>query len=241
MSKDFEENKKNAFLEWLDSDGELGFDMYSQDPTDWDWLKQFVPTLIIKSAGGLCPFQAEGYIFNLPFYYRERHGWASLELGEEEALNGYSGDSLFSSGIEVEEFRSGPGWISTLLTLIEKLEKSDFLYYFSGNEVKWEDPNDVNTAYIVGDYKLGYPGRGANPEEAYRNSIGIWEFLVERGWKPEDVQKLVDLQDIKPVPKNEDRRIFPNPIPEFKVSVPELWRLEDGTIELPREMFREEN
>ena len=92
-----------SFETWLKSDSSLNFDIYAQNPDEWIWLRKIIPNLVVSSAGGSCPFQAEGLLYGLPFYYRERNGWASLSVGESNGAPPYL-DSIYSAGIDCAEF-----------------------------------------------------------------------------------------------------------------------------------------
>lgn len=50
----------------------------------------------VRESGGACPFQATGYVAGESFYFRLRHGYASLEVG-----------SHFSNGISVDNSEYG--------------------------------------------------------------------------------------------------------------------------------------
>jgi hypothetical protein len=62
-----------------------------------------IPGLIVTSWGGCCPFQADGYFNEFPFYFRARGGFWTLEVanpGSDPVSNGelLSLDGLDPSG-----------------------------------------------------------------------------------------------------------------------------------------------
>ena len=237
------------------------FDMYAQDVKEWEWLQQFVPDVIVYSAGGMCPFQAEGYIGDLNFYYRERGGYASLSLANSKEASYSLRDSLYSAEIEVEEFRPASEWIGTFLTLVERLEKPKFLYHFQSDAVDLEkldkegimqNKHDEN-GDVIHETQLGW---GYSVEEAFQEAAAfeMLRFLVmnrkkydektgeyvhdpERSWSEEKFNKFLMLKNIQPIVVEVEGtdRAYPVPEPVFEVKVPEKWRNEEGVIVLPVE------
>lgn len=44
---------------------------------------------VLESIGGVCPTQAEGvWVDGERFYFRARHGWWTLQVGPEDAVEG---------------------------------------------------------------------------------------------------------------------------------------------------------
>jgi len=66
----------------------------------------------VTDWGGACPFQAEGFIGNEPFYFRFRHGYASLTFrGETESFNPEPG-RMADGSCSYNEFES---WMNILV------------------------------------------------------------------------------------------------------------------------------
>lgn len=61
-------------------------------------------TRTITEQGGACPYQATGTILSLPFYFRYRHGHATLEVGESRFGTAH-GDS-YDGSLSDEEFET---------------------------------------------------------------------------------------------------------------------------------------
>jgi len=59
---------------------------YDYEPPVYDWsaLEGRFPSLSIQSYGGACPLQSEGEIFGMPYYFRFRHGHATLSLSYDD-------------------------------------------------------------------------------------------------------------------------------------------------------------
>lgn len=226
LSKEFEENTKAAFMEWLNSNGEVDFDMWARDPKDYEFMKQYVPSLVVASAGGMCPFQAEGLLFGFNFYYRERHGWAELRLANAKD-ECYGGEGvLYSAGCEVEEFRDSSHWLPTLLELIPQLSRPPFPYLFLHKELKYTDSNDAFTAYVdeADEAMTARTGWANTPEEALEAVKKFEEiaYLTTHGITFEKQKFLHDLMlsTLQEAPANSDERKFPEVEPVFEVLRP---------------------
>lgn len=114
------------------------FDIRAQDINDWAWVQEFVPELIIYSAGGQMPFQAEGFIQGLPFYFRTEDGYASLRVSDSKSTLFPPVDALYSSHMDIDnKGLTGSEWVSYLFTLIEKLERTEKQYFFKANVIDY--------------------------------------------------------------------------------------------------------
>jgi hypothetical protein len=239
MSEEFEQHLEKAFQEWIASDSELRFDMYAQDLADSKPLQELIPSLVVTSAGGICPFQAEGMLFGLSFYYRERGGWASLRLGQKAEDCYLTAESLFDAGEEVDEFRSGAVWLDTLINLIPKLEKTVFLYSFPYLTFPLGDFEDLLTVEPGTDPTQisHYYVRAESAAEAFRIASTFEEdaWLTEKGCTSEMQRKWFEARvaTMSQIPLKSDERVWPDPLPVFEVNVPEAWRREDGRIMTP--------
>lgn len=241
MSKKFEEEKKKAFLKLLESgDSNTQFDIYSQDPNEWAWLEAFIPGIQVTSAGGLIPFQAEGTLHGHPFYYRERGGEASLNVGDLNGGKPYIGDkALWSASEEVEEFRSGPEWIVTLIRLVDTLDRSPFRYEFLGKEVNITGGKNNIEGLVTSEREQLYSGWGFSAEEAFAAAHETSKYLLEYlEWEEEFAAAVRRMRNLSPVPVNQDTRDYPEDTPDFRVTVPESWRDEDGKVSPPENFLR---
>jgi len=252
MSSDFEKSKEEAFLEYMKISEEIDslleetrFDLHSQDIKKWEWMQEFIPEIIVSSAGGLSPFQAEGFIEDFFFYYRERGGVASLRLSDSiDKSYGYN-SSLYSASLEVEEFRSGSGWIETFFNLYERLEKTKNLYDFESNEVKF---NGDGKPYLTGE-KSTTAEWGYTSDEAYNEiikhqdsekTIKIWTDY--RKFSRENYLEYIRLRDVQNKVLNIEYndKNYPEVEPVFKVITPESWRQADGSIRIPEDFFEDQ-
>lgn len=261
MSKEFEEKQKEAFVNYLTSykEGqEIEFDMYARDIADFNWLKEFIPGIVIYSAGGILPFQAEGYLDGFNFYYRERGGVASLKLANSKEDCYDLASALYTAEIEVEEFREGFGWFSTLMNLIEKLEKPPYRYEFQKNAIDYGADGNTPTRKLDENGEVihsSFPGWGFTVEEAFTSASNAIERMRERFCNrtkvdpetreivpdPENNRsneqfdeyvKMINLQPIVDFAEGFDR-VYPEKEPVFEIKVPEIWRDENGIIEIP--------
>lgn len=215
MAIDFE-----SFKAWIESDGEIPFDMYAQDPNEWAWLQEIIPGLVIASAGGMAPFQAEGLYYGHPFYYRDRHGWASFRVGALDGEAPYLGNEiLYIAGVETEEFVGGEHFIRNLVNIIPNLKRSEFPYEFEGKKLNLF--NDKSWGYSVSETEKEIRvGWGHTPEEAYPNIFTTSAYLMEHGASAEHQLKMVQDGEFSPIPVNKDERRYPAVDPEFVVILP---------------------
>lgn len=240
MSKDFDESKKNSFIEWIDSkESTIDFNIHSQDIKDWGWLTTFIPEIAIESAGGILPFQVEGCIGDYFFYYRERNGVASLNISDNPENRYNYSSALYSSSLDVEEFRSEPQWIETFFNLYENLKKTKILFYFECNEVIFQDKKPLKTGN-----KTKAPGWGYTQDEAYLEVSSITEYEVDfyseymKVSKNDyrDYLKLKEVQNSVISVEYADK-IYPMIDQVFKVNAPESWRTSEGAIKIPKDCY----
>lgn len=237
MTTEFEQNKRKAWDEFLKNPSLFyDFDMYAQDLTQWEWLSCLIPGASLTSAGGVVPFQASGLLHGLPFYYRERHGTASLSVAEaEESASGQQ--VLYRASEDVEEFRTGPEWIETLLNLVDRLEKAEFLWQFVGRRVSFKTPKDLESMYTSDEQEV-YAAWGHDPAAARVELMKESAVLARYGWSSETQARYRELCQIGLVPVNKDDRVYPSPEPVFEVRVPDAWRTAEGRICVPEGFFR---
>jgi hypothetical protein len=64
-------------------------------------------TRTFEEQGGSCPYQATGTILGQSFYFRFRHDYASLQIGESETFGiaDVTGDD-YSGSLSAEEFET---------------------------------------------------------------------------------------------------------------------------------------
>lgn len=211
------ENRKEEFLKALETGAH--FDLYAQDPEDWKELQQLIPGIVITSAGGIIPFQAEGTLHGYPFYYRDRHGSATLYVGEADGETPYLPSyALWSAHVDTPEFAGGENFIKNLYHLVPALEHGKFLYKFAARKPTWEEGTGV-WRYTLSDEKIDeVVGWGSTPEEAYESAAQPSAYLAEKDFTPEAQNELWVAQDVERTPLNEDLRVYPNPEPVFRVN-----------------------
>jgi hypothetical protein len=82
-----------------------------------DGLVSKFPSLVIESYGGACPLQCEGFYQGSAYYFRLRHGIASLSLGGRDVV----GKPEYYEEVELSPEYEGDGFI----------ESSDFIKVFT--------------------------------------------------------------------------------------------------------------
>lgn len=212
---------RKALEEYLKSDGSIEFDIYAQNPHDWEWLGRIIPTLIVSSAGGWMPFQAEGLLHNHPFYFRSEQGSANLRVGEIDGDAPYLSDStLYSSYISYDEQEDEKeNFPALMVKLVPLLKKSPFLWEFEANEVMHDDTD--SRKYTVLDKPAQYPlhGWGFTPEEGYLDAIEPKKIFERVGWDYDFQKQLILERNPKSTPINADTRKYPETVPNWTVNL----------------------
>jgi len=210
------ENRKEEFLNALET-GEH-FDLYAQDPNDWSELTKLIPGIMITSAGGIVPFQAEGTLHGFPFYYRDRHGVAELRVGAVGSTDHIlPAGALYSASVETPEFEGADHFVKNLYHLVPELKKAPFLYRFPGHKATFL--NDGNWGYTIDRSSVEEAlGWGHSLEEAYVNSSTPSTYLAEKGFSLEAQRKLWIDREVDTRPLNRDERAYPPVTPDFRVN-----------------------
>lgn len=231
LSEDeFQDKKREAFISYLESEGdeELEFDLYAQNVDGWRWLQEWIPGIVISSAGGIAPFQAQGLLHGHPFYYKDRHGYAFLNVGELDGEAPYLGDTtLYSASIETEEFAGGENFVKNLMKLVPELKCTPFPYEFQGRKIEWGNENIHARKYRVVEGEFDdFPtvGWGYFPEEAFEELAKPSEYLLSCGWTEEIQREIYELRAFSPEPVKTDERKYPEVDPPFTVNPPESLR-----------------
>lgn len=216
--EDFDKQKKKAFLEYLQNpDSGLDFDLFAQDINKWAWLDEFIPGIIITSAGGSMPFQAEGTLLGYPFYYRSEHYYAEIRIGAMDGDKPYLRESaLYSARIENEHYLGGETFVKDLTRLIPLLEKAPFLYRFPCKEIKWAEGF---ASFEVLDQDTTEAGWGHTPEEAYAwaQKTDEWIRTKSETWY-RMMPYAFEAREVSRIPVNQDTRVYPDVKPDFRVT-----------------------
>lgn len=215
---------------------------FSKRLKQFEWISEFVPGFTIASAGGIAPFQAEGLINEMPFYYRER-GTITLKVNHKNADDAYGSNILYLADAEdFDERFQRTHWLSTLFNLVENLQRSPYLYEFPSKFVKFNDSKDPGSVYADSEERIDLVRAwGNSSQEAYENTKRIDPYLSSRGWSEDLQQNYWKVRDISPVPLNEDDRIYPEIDPDFSVNVPDTWRDDNGLITIPESFLKEKD
>lgn len=205
------------FKAWVESGGEVEFDLYAQNIHDWEWLTEYIPGIVISSAGGLVPFEAFGLLHGHPFYFRVRHDVARLNVAAEDGDPVSSRDVLYTASVECDSWKAKENFVPLLMKLVPALDVAPFLWEFECSKVQWA--NDGNKSYTVTDEKDVRVGWGYTCEEGYKAAAEPSEYLLSAGWSVEFQRKLWDDQKVDRVPSNKDERKFPAVKPDFRVTL----------------------
>lgn len=166
--------------------------------------------LSIDWAGGACPFQAEGTLHGLPFYFRFRGGYAQLRV-ENGDDNWYQ--PLYSAGAEhghpLDGWLDGPEFVELMTRLIGELERAPIYWEFPGIQ-----PDDI------GRVKAGEPttyGAWAHtPEQAWERMHEPSVYLLRHGLDKARQAEMVAARQMVNQTVTVDTRVFPDPEPQFR-------------------------
>lgn len=251
---DFHTKRKAALMAYFQSaaDG-IPIDMvdepnmFATDPGFFRDLSARIPGLLVHSAGEMMPFQSDGTLCGLPYYFRFRSGHASLRLSHPDT-NGSSFEHLYSAGMGYGDEYAGAltraEFCDLMVALVPQLERAPFLWEFAGVKVRIEDianpgagirhtgrpergqrPARVDPAarkppvlqFTATDVVEVYRAWGRTPAEARARLHEPSTYLVEHGWSVEDQSECDRLKAIDSTPLNADLRVYPSSEPVFTV------------------------
>lgn len=227
--EEFQENMKKAFFDLLENGSEEDakhFDLYAKPLSQYAWAQEYIPGLIVSSAGGLMPFQAEGLINGYPFYYRNEQNYADIRIGAEGSGNYIlQEEALWGASIEFKNVEPAH-FIETLTLLLPKLERTLFWYEFEAYKTVFEDAKGKWAWSIDRSAKEWLGARASNVEDAYAQLMEPSEYLIEHGFTAQEQRKRTIASNPGSVPRKQDTRVWPDPMPVFHstyFSTPEAW------------------
>lgn len=200
------------FLKDLKSGKREDFDMYRQDPDDWKDLSDAIPGLVITSAGGIMPYQAQGTLHGHPFYFRCRGEHASLRLVEVDG-DAVADNPLYSAGVPTDYMIDTDGFIELMKRLVPQLKRAPFRWEFEGKKVTVDSEFTVLSSEET---EISY-GWGNTPEEGFIDTKQHSEYLTDKGFTTEIQNKLWAARELNPIPVNSDNRNWPAVEPVFIV------------------------
>lgn len=165
------------------------------------------PALEITQAGGVCPFQAEGTLHGMAFYFRYRHGYAELRIPSRQGWF----KPLYCAGAEFgtsedQGWLDGPEFVEVMSQLIPRLERARIFWEFPGVEPE-----------AIGQIKAGTPRNygdwGYTPEQAWASMHEPSQYLTGRGFDAETQAQWIAARRMSPVTVTVDNRVFPDPDP----------------------------
>lgn len=193
-------------------------DLYQQDPSDWEFLTEFIPGLVITSAGGACPFQALGTLKGFPFYLRARGEWVTLHLSAPGA-DPVGFEPLYHAGMAAPFAFGVQEFCEFMLKLVVELEKSPFRWEFEGYKLSY--PDEKKWEAVRTEERETNLGWGVTPEEGWEKTQEVSEYLLGYGCTEEMQKRFMELREVSKTPLNQDTRVFPEVDPIFEVRLPE--------------------
>jgi hypothetical protein len=213
---------KKAFMAYLEhrqagGTDELHFDLYAQDIDEWKFLQELIPGIIVTSAGGALPYQAEGFLDDYPFYFRSEWGSSSVNIAKPAGTPFlHTGDVLWTGKCTttVDGLRLTPQeFVVELFKCMQELKVAPFLWAFKcrkpvfGGGPSW--------TYTMSDELDQVEGWGMTPEEGYACTAKPNSYLEEKGFSAGAQQALWLSRAVDPTPINRDERVWPQELPEF--------------------------
>lgn len=212
-------------------------------------LGEYIPGFVVDAAGGVVPFQSWGDIGGgYRFYYRDRSGFASLNIAvkgahitepdPDDEWGGFSDwkedipagteKSLYHASLDEDSSpeQYSRGWVSNFLTLLETLVPLPDQYHFPN----LTEGNPAPSLY----------GWGWNVEEAYQDALKRRMVILEKPYFERLVPHYAEATySTEEATRLNPPREFPAEHPVFLTSVPEEWRMSDGSIMVPHEQGRQ--
>lgn len=169
-------------------------------------LEHQFPGLVLEMAGGACPFQAEGTLHGVPFYFRFRHNWAELRIqGADWFKPLYSASTEFGH-YEDQGVLTGAEFAELMARLIRELRRSSIMWEFAGVQ-----PTDAG-AVKAGD-PTTFGAWGDTPEEAWASMHEPSAYLRGKGVDDATQAQWLAARKMSPQTSTVDDRVFPDPDP----------------------------
>lgn len=193
------------------------FDLYAQPLHRFEWAQEYVPGLIVHSAGGMVPFQAEGTINGYPFYYRSEWGGCDIKIGRPEDVIPYLPEESYWSAYDNEfEGSTFETFIEGLTRLLPKLHRTPTLWRFEGHKSTFLDGKGRWEWVIDKTEKDEVFGWGETAEEGYQAAAAPSEYLAECGFTPEMQNRLFVDKEVSIIPSPKTKiKLYPDNDPKF--------------------------
>lgn len=220
--EEFHEQMMDAFKALVEASdeeqGDIKFDLFARPLHAFEWVQEYVPGLIVYSAGGLVPFQAEGLINGYPFYYRSEWGSCSIKIGRLDDLVPYVPEESYwyayddeFEGVTVESF------VEALTRLLPKVKRQQNFYEFEVFATNFVGENGSWVWEINPDEITTVVGWGYTAEEAFIYASQPDKYLESKGFTVENQREHWFAQKPNPVPVYVTQREWPDVEPVFEV------------------------
>lgn len=187
--------------------------------TRWAELEASIPGLVVESAGGSVPFQSEGTLHSMPYYFRYRGGGASLRLSPVGHDDTHMDTVLYSASLSYGDWLSGslnPDEFSDLMRqCVVSLSIAPISWKFRGLRVNFKTDSRGNLAFEPTEETRFYQGWGYTAEQGY---AALHDYLDSFDLTDEQLEELKAMECIERQPLNEDDRVFPTVPPVFSVT-----------------------
>lgn len=193
QDENFNQNLIDAFFDAVNSDTGLGsdgirFDLWAKPLEAFNWAQEYIPGLIVSSAGGAVPYQAEGLINGYPFYYRSEWGGCSILIGHPDKEIPYLWDEALWLAVDNDfEGSTHETFVEALTRLLPILEKTPRLFKFPCYGHDFLENVEPRWQWVIKKDETAYvQGIGHTVEEAYQNAEKPSDYLAEHGFSFEN-------------------------------------------------------
>lgn len=213
---DFAAHRRAEAAAFFTGESEIEPVLHATDPGTWRDLSARIPGLLVTSAGGACPFQSEGTLHGLAYYFRYRHGQATLAVGGDPI-----GAPLYSAALTYGDDYDGildrSQFSDLMARLVPALTRARFQWQFTGFEVEITERPDGTLTFSTTDTAQTYWAWGRTPAEAHARLHEPSAALTERNprWTLGIQREAARARRIDPTPVNTDDRTYPDPEPVF--------------------------
>lgn len=216
MTSDFYERKKQAFYTLLEdptADAEQ-FDLYAQPLEAYSWAAEFIPGLVVASAGGLFPFQAEGLLLNrYPFYYRSEWGTSSVYIGHPDQTVPYLySEAYWAASLSDFEGSNPETFITALTRMLPEITRTRYLYRFPCRAHRFLDnteSDNIRWVWEITDQQDEVTGYGNTAAEGWLDAVSPSPYLEQHGFTADRQSQLFIEKEVSCTPVSENQRQYP--------------------------------
>lgn len=212
-------NKEEAHSAWLETDRTIPFDPLAQDPSEWEFLQESLPGVVVSSAG-LNPLTKatviKGLLEKHPFLLESTADGTSLLVGDPDGMF-EDANILYSSHFASPLINTIDDVRTALIATVTHLNLHPFEYKFKAKLIESYSGDRLTLSHDLDDIVSGL---GITPEDGYKmakqNNIN---GLTAAGFTIYSALSLWEARQVEETPINKDPRNFPETYPTFEVHI----------------------